>query len=329
MALVFIEGFDHLQTAAANAKGWNGLTLTTGRFGGQAAQSSGSTTRSKGIGATYTELYVGFAWQSSSPTSTGGEIQLRTGATLTFRIGTDATGHLVIKNSSSTVVATGTTVLLTNTWYYVEVHMLINGASGSCSARLNGVSEISNTTGNFGSSGVDTIVFTSGGGGPTMTYDDIYICDTTGSAPRNTFLGDVRVATIYPNADGAHAQWTPSSGPNHYDRVNESSGTFPDGDTTYVSDATVGDLDTYTFTSVDGGATVLGVQVNLYARKDDAATRQIAPVIRQSGTDNVGTTVTLSSTYAYYSQIYGQDPTATDWTATVVNGDEFGVKTIA
>jgi len=77
------------------------------------------------------------------------------------------------------------------------------------------------------------------------------------------------------------------------------------------------------------GGSVFAVQTVLAARKDDAGVRQIAPVIRQSTTDYDGTTVTLSSTYDQYRQIYPQDPTATNWTIANVNADEFGVKTIA
>ncbi len=69
--------------------------------------------------------------------------------------------------------------------------------------------------------------------------------------------------------------------------------------------------------------------VGAVARKDDAATRQIANLQRQASTDYVGSTVTLSSTYATYSQIFNQDPTAADWTPTTVNADEFGIKEIA
>jgi hypothetical protein len=103
----------------------------------------------------------------------------------------------------------------------------------------------------------------------------------------------------------------------------------PTDDTTYVSDSTPGDIDSYTVTDIDGGATVYAVQTNMWARKDDAATRQIAPVIRQASTDYVGTTVTLGTTYQYYSQLYDKDPTAAAWTAANVNSDEFGVKEIA
>jgi len=103
----------------------------------------------------------------------------------------------------------------------------------------------------------------------------------------------------------------------------------PDSDTTYVGDLTPNDLDSYATADVDGGATVYAVQANLFAEKDDAATRQVAPLIRQAGTDYTGTTFTMASTYNFYSQIYNQDPTGSNWTPTVFNGDEFGIQEIA
>jgi hypothetical protein len=234
-------------------------------------------------------------------------------------------GFIVARNSGGTVIATGTTALIANAWNYIEVKLFVNGASGTVEVHLNGVTEIASTTGNFGSTNIDTIGINQTTSNSNTDYDDMYVLDTTGSSPRNTFLGDVRVETIYPTGAGAHTQWTPDSGAN-WARVSEAQA---DGDTSYVADGTPNDLDSYVFGDIDGGATVYGIQTNLYARKDDAATRQIANLIRQASTDYIGSTVTLSSTYAFFSQLYNQDPTAADWTATSVNADEFGIKEIA
>jgi hypothetical protein len=330
MVIVMVEGFDHLTAAQTTLKGWTNApaSVVAGRFDGQAARtnSAGATAATKTLPGTYTTLFVGFAWRSASTLSARNIMVLKAGATLTYRITTDASGHIAILNSSGTTIATGTTVLTTNVWYYIESKAVINGASGSCEVKLNGVSEIATTTGNFGSSGITAINYTSGGNGNNTDWDDIYVADSTGSAPNNTYLGDVRVETIYPNGAGAHTAWTPNGAANNWDCVDE---TPPDDDTTYVSDATPNDIDSYACIDIDGGATVYAVQVNLYARKDDAVTRQIAPLIRQSSTDYVGTTVTMASTYAFYSQLYDQDPTPAAWTAAHVNADEFGVKEIA
>lgn len=325
-AVVFIEGFDFLTAAQATTRGWSQAwsSVGTGRFSGQAARLPGGATR-KALPTGYTELYAGFAYRSI-PAVAGDVFAFTTAGNVdAFRVRLVVTGsffNLAILNSAGTVIATGTTNILASTWYYVEVHALINGASGSCSMRINGISEIANTTGNFGSTAVTQVTLT---GGNNTDIDDVYVLDTTGSAPRNTFLGDVRVQTIMPSGAGSHTQWTPSTGSN-FAAVDE---TTPNDDTDYVSDSTAGHYDTYAYADIDSGATVYAVQTNVWARKDDASVRQIAPVIRQSSTDYDGTTVTLGSSYGLFSQLYDKDPTAADWTAANVNADEFGIKLIA
>ncbi len=334
-ALVLMEGFDHMQASLVIAKGWSSSpsSVSTGRFSGHAFRGAGPGIQSlKTLPSNYATLFCGFAFQqTTSATGAYDVVSLNVGATRAFRIGISASNKLTISNSGGTVIATGTTTIAANTWYYIEVKAFQSGASGTCELHLNGVSgEIASTTGNFGSSNFDTVdVVGQASGQPVFDVDDLYVADTSGSSPRNTFLGDVRIVTVMPSSDGAHTAWTPSGAGTHFSKVNEISGTYPDGDTTYNSDSTPGDIDSYGADDIDSGATVFAVQVNLYARKDDANTRQIAPLIRQASTDYVGTTVTLGSSYAFFSQLYNQDPVAADWTAANVNADEYGVKTIA
>ncbi len=332
MAVVFTEGFDHYNpNLSANLKGWSGnfSANQAGRFGGNAANlnTTVGTARTHALPSTYSTLIAGVAYNPSAlpPAATADVFILAAGATLTCRIGLNTSNQLVVRNSAGTTIATGTTVFVAGSWHYIEVKIVV-GTSGTVEVHLDGVVEIASTTGNFGTTNVDTIRVQNATSNHIELFDDMYACDTTGSAPNNTFLGDVRVATVYPNADGAHAAWTPTGGGSHFSQVDE---TPPDGDTTYVSDSTPGDIDSYVTGDIDGNATVYAVQVNLYARKDDASTRQIAPVVRQASSDHVGTTVTMLSTYAFYSQLYDQDPTSSAWTAANVNSDEFGVKEIA
>lgn len=155
-------------------------------------------------------------------------------------------------------------------------------------------------------------------------WDDLYICDGTGST-NNDFLGDVRVQTLYPSSAGATSAFTSSSGGVNYTNVDE---TPANGDTDYNSSATVGATDTYGYTDIPASATVKGVQVNVIARKDDAGTRTIAPVVRHSGTDYVGTAQSAGAgTYSDLLQLYEQNPgTSAAWVATDVNNAEFGAK---
>jgi len=326
-AVVFMEGFDFETTIAV--RGWSGAvaTTTTGpRFGGRCI-SGQATITTHPLPSSYSTLIFGAAfWYDGFNTGTA-LLTMRAGATVVCTMNVNANQQIQIKNSGGTVIATGPTPLQLQVWNYVEIKCFVNAgtpASGTIEVHLNGVVEIASTAGNFGSSLIDTIGFT-GSSGNVTRFDDMYCADTSGAAPRNTFLGDVRIVAIVPTSDGAHTDWTPLSG-SHFSNVDEIP---PNDDTDYNSDATVGHIDTFGYSDIDTSATVYGVQVHLYARKDDANARQLAPVIRQSGTDNVGTTVTMASTYSYYSQLYNQDPTASDWTPTTVNADEFGVKTIA
>lgn len=337
MAVVLQEGFDHYSAAQAPLKGWSAIpAMTTGRFAAptgcansQAARYASTTTiRTKTLPATYTTLFAGFAFRASNTLggATATFFALRALTVNAMQLQLDALGHIVVKNSGGTTIATGTTVLNANVWYYIELKLIVNGANGSIEVHLDGNTEIAATTpANFGSSAIDNVGL-SGQAGNTNDFDDIYLADTTGSAPNNTFLGVCRVTTPMPDGAGAHSQWTANGASPNYACVNEFP---PDSDTTYVSSGTPGDLDSYTVADVDGGATVFSVQTNHFAEKDDANTRQIAPLIRQSGTDYIGNTFTMSASYNFYQQIYNQDPTGSAWTPNTFNGDQFGTKDIA
>lgn len=331
MSIVLIEGWDHISISEMTAKGWsaNGHAMVAGRFDGQAMSfSSGQANPlTKALPSSYATLIAGVALQTPSlPSSTQDFMQLKSGATATLRLGLTSAGLITVRNSGGTVIATGTTPIAINSWNYIEVKLVV-GTSGTCEVHLNGVVEISSTVGNFGTTNVDTYGLAPLGFASAFPiFDDCYAADTSGSAPQNTFLGDVRVETIYPTGAGAHSDWTPNSGTTHYTQVNEAQA---DGDTTYVSDSTPGHIDTYAFGDIDTGATVYAVQPCIYARKDDANTRQIARVTRQGGTDYVGSTFTLASTYSVFTEIDQLDPTGSAWTPTTVNADEFGVKEIA
>lgn len=326
MALLLMEGFDHLAFSQITTKGWTSSALNgsmvTGRFGGQAFQLhnvAGAPVLQKVFGSA-TTVYVGFAWTVGTTTS---NLAIRAGSTNTCIVAISGTA-IEIKNSSGTVIATGTAAVTTG-FHYIEVGLVINGASGSVEVHVDGVVDIASTTGNFGTSAVTNIALSAAQNG-TTTFDDIYVCDNTGSA-NNTFLGDVRVETLAPISDGAHTQWTPSSGMTHYTQVDDAQ---PDGDTSYVYDVNVGDRDSYGMADLATlSGSVFGVQTNLYARKDNTGTRQICAVARPTTTDYDGGTVTLGTSYATFSEIREQNPdTSAAWTIPQVNASEFGVKVV-
>ncbi len=327
-----VEGFDtHSAGTMISVFGWfnsGNYTTTTGLLGDglclrRTAGSGGSTDRS--LPSTYSTLVVGFRFRLSTLSATRDIMGLETGVSAgvgpgAFRIQLTTGGLLRILNSGGTVIATGTTVITANSIHYIEAKAVIAGASGSCKVYLDGALEIDTTTGNFGSTNLGAWLLPAiGTGGPTADYDDVYFADD--------FLGYVpRVFTGYPSAAGAHTQWTPDSGAN-YARVQEIGPN--DADTSYVKDNTAGHYDTYAHDALPSGvATVTAVKLSLIARKDDAALRQVAPVIRQSGVDYDGTTVTMAETYVRYGQVYNTQPAGGAWTPSAVDAAEIGEKLV-
>ena len=65
----------------------------------------------------------------------------------------------------------------------------------------------------------------------------------------------------------------------------------------------------------------------MMASKTDAAARSIAPVIRHSGSNNVGSNIALATNTLWYAQVYETNPgTSSGWTKSDVDAAEFGVK---
>jgi hypothetical protein len=334
MSVIFCEGFDHVSAAQIiSYKGWafaSGSTLSvqTGRLAGQAARPQ-STDMSHSLPSTYADAIVGDAIKLNGTALNSNLLALRAGGTVVAAVRLVTSGANTVwrvVNSAGTTLATGTTPIVTGSgvWYYLELKVHVSATVGTVELRLNGAStaECSATGVNTGASNIDNVLIAGTSG--FTDHDDTYVVDTSGSSPTNTFLGDARVETSYPTANGANTAWTGAFGD-----VDDAS---PNDDTDYISSSTPGDRETYTITDISvSTGVVYAVQTNLVARKDDAGVRTIAPVIRISGTDYDGTTTAgLSTSYLGYQQIYDRlDPSGAAWSIATVNAMEAGVKEVA
>jgi len=236
-------------------------------------------------------------------------------------------------NSNETIIATADAVLTVG-WHYIEFKAYIHDSAGTTEVHIDGVEvpELTLTeqdTKNKSESYADLtkIALGTAGSSQTFDWDDFYLCDTSGSYC-NDFLGDVRVEARLADGpgDSVNTDWTPSAGDN-YDCVNENP---PNSDTDYVSSDNPGDIDTYAFAALATTAgTVKAATVWLYARKDDAGTREVAAVARHDTSEAYGDTKTLGGTYAYYGHIFHVNPSTTNpWTIAEINEAEFGEKLI-
>ena len=256
-------------------------------------------------------------------------IRLRDGSTVQLSVTVEADNSIGVRRGDHTgalLAQSSPCKIGAGAWHFVELKATIHNSAGSVQVRLNGVTVVAVTgldTQNTSNAYATEIQFWQG------YIDDLYVLDTTGSAPHNDFLGDVRVRTLYPDGAGSSTQWTPSAGSN-YQNVDET-GTA-DGDTTYNSSSTAAQKDLFTFSNLpDASGTVYAVQERWKARKDDGGTREARSVVKSGATTNSGQTEALGSSYVgYIGDIHSVNPdTAAAWTISEVNAVEAGYELIS
>lgn len=234
---------------------------------------------------------------------------------------------------SGTLLASGTQGLPLSSWFYVEISVTISDTVGEVHVRLNGsaTDEVSFTgdTKNGGTNTtIDRILINTGtfveGNGTKLA--DLYLLNSTGPAPHNTFLGDVVVRTLSPSANGTYSQLTGSDGNqvDNYLLVDE----HPYSGTDYAGSSTVGQKDTYGLTDLPGGiSTVYAVQVSGFMMKSDGSLGSARYVLRTGGADYPGTTRALSTSAIGYYDLFTQNPaTSAAWTPAEVSGLEAGME---
>lgn len=343
MANRFIEGFDYLTTALL-AKRFQVDTATVGANG----RNGGNSCRcSQGSGLTWgtvrmTGFTIGYAHkQITSFGASGVSRQWRwmedSLNIVHLSAGITAAGNIIIyRGSFSTLLATGTTTLVADQYYYIEYQFTISDTTGVVKVWINGVAETltfvtgtetTQDTRNAGNGYVNFIGIGNTSGSSTASYeiDDLYLNDDTGGVDDSTW-GDVRVIAVLPDSAGNYAQFTPSTGSN-YQNVDDATA---DDDTTYNSSATVNHIDSFGTASLGVTGTVKGVSAQVYAKKTDSGTCSLAPFWRISGTDYAGTGIPLGTVYGFVTQLYRVSPaTSSAWSTAEINGAEMGYKRTA
>lgn len=337
MALLFMDGFDHYATADIAKKGWtisNAPTIgaAIGRRGGGGLSLATTGTITKTLPSTYTTLIVGTAYANNGNGADRPIISLMDTATTHIAVQRNTTTNFLSILRGATVLATGTTAMAFGAFNYIELSATISDTVGAYTLKINGVIELTASgidTRNGGNASVNGVqLSTTSNTGTNSIYDDFYICDTSGAAPNNDFLGDCRIDTIYPTSDGNYSDYTPSTGTSHFALVDETAPNTTD----YNSGGTVGHRDSYGMGDLAAlsSQTVYAVQVNAAALKDDAGARSIATMVRSSTTNSDGSGVAISTSQQYVSQIFPLNPNGSvAWTETTVNAMEAGTTVTA
>jgi hypothetical protein len=346
--LLFVDSFDHYATADIALK-WSAVSSATqvtiaptaGRRGGGALSLTGNinTVRKDLVGVK--TVIVGYAMKITAFPTAGGTIGTNywmslgnaDGVHLYFLVGADgsiAVHRLTSVNPSYQLLGSTTgAVLQPNVYAYIEVKATISATGvGMVKILVNGVTVLSLpniTTISYASTNEVTSRLTFNTpilSGPTLFFDDLYICDTSGTV-NNDFFGDVRIDVVKPNADGTYRDFVPDTGTAHFSRVNEAVA----DQLSFVAASTVGAKDSYQFEDLAGiVGTVRGVQIVDAAVKDDAGPRSVSHLAKSGISEEYSAPIPLSTDRKLYTTIHERDPaTGGNWTQTSLNAAEFGI----
>jgi hypothetical protein len=335
MSLLFSDSFDHYATADILLKysthsggASQSISAGTGRRG-TASWRVSATNRSLGrtVTAGATKI-IGFSFQCGGlPAATATIAALMEGATdhITLRIGTG--GALIVARNTTQLGISAAGVIGAGTTNYIELKGKVDNTTGTTEVHLNGaaVSGLTLTGQDTQNAGTATCnnVELRGYASQILDYDDFYICDDSGGAPCNDFLGDVRVDWSATDGNGAINQYARSSGAANYEMVGDAT---PDGDSTYVYDSIPNRQELYTVANMaHTPLTIFGIQAIASARKSDAGNRTHQPLVRSGTTIYPASSVNLSTAYLMYMDVRQVDPdTGVAWTQSGVNAVQVG-----
>lgn len=320
-------GFPYIISAGNGRNGTNCLRCDGwGRSGG-----------SKSISGSPATIIVGFGFRFNAlPPTDSPILTISNSSTNQVTIGLDSSGVLEAFRGTVTGTLLGASAipLSINTYYYIECKVTIDNAAGVVNVRVDNATHINLTaqdTDNGGGAAVDQISIGGGGAGSAanIDFDDLYVCDTSGSA-NNDFLGDCRVVVLVPDGAGSSSQWTPSAGSN-FQCVDDNP---PDGDGTRVSANAVNDIDTYTFGAVGLALTPRGVAVWNHAREGLFGFDSVIRAISRPGATNYfganSDNIQAAIGYGFRGNVFETNgDTGLPWTISEIDGAQFGFQFVS
>jgi hypothetical protein len=337
MAVVFMDGFDAYGTVLGTdlssliLRKWQQVDRANPLPSVQAGRISGFS-MNVGNSSTYT---LPFASQASYIVGAAIKVvqynvpllRFMDGVSFQCTLSLDSLGRLILQNGGGGALqAQGTTILVTNTWYFVEMLVTFNNTTGAFHLQLNGTDEIVATN-------INTVTTANNTGsrfqlvGTSTYWDDFRIFDTTGPN-NNSLIGDMKIETIFPNGPGAYTQWTPTPANPNWQNVSE---VAVDDDATYNATTTPGNQDAYAVQHLAHvQSNIHAVGVNLVQRKDNPASKTTTQLTHISGNDFVGSPIMILDTYYTNEKLYELNPnTNISWTTTDVNNAQFGIRVVS
>ena len=231
----------------------------------------------------------------------------------------------IYRGPGSTILGVGNRTIFSDTWYYVELKVVVDGSAGSAELHVNELVDMKLTNINTKASitpSADRVAFVHPSGYYLRYFlDDMYILDGSGTS-NNDFLGDMRVELLRTRGVGAATQWSPSANIDNYLAAQNI-------DTNYVRTSTLGNEDLYLFDQLSLiNGSVAAVSVNVFAKNSDVVARGIRGVVKSGSIQQDSADALLSERSFVATQfIYETDPnTHTTWSIDGVNSAQYGIK---
>jgi hypothetical protein len=339
MSLVLMESFrmgDHANKwSASSLVNLSNQTASPATPGGTYASgpsgAAGTLTCATGAAA---ELYAHIRFKEPSNQVFRFAFQGDGGGTTHITVLTTAAGLIEVRRgtSGSTIIATGTTVLPTNTWHQIKIRCIIADVGGVVQVRLNGsLADEINFSGDTKNGGTGTTIdaismpIPNPGAGQRLHIADLW-CNNALGAVNNAWPGDFTIRALVPNGNGNYSQLMGSDGNqvDNYLQVDE----VPVSTADYNFSAVVGEKDSYAMEDAPVGLTgIAGLQGCVLAQKSDASAASQELLLRHTATDANGATHALTTGWVTYRDEFDVDPiTTAAWTLSNVNSLEAGME---
>lgn len=212
-------------------------------------------------------------------------------------------GLSLFDNGGNFLAQTAAKVWSPNSFFWCEFQVDTTGVQNLVSVRVNGGLQLqysgnkmaqNATIGQWGS-------FTNNYNGQfEFALDDLVIC--TGD---DVFPGDRRCYTLFPNANTAQADWTPTGVANAYQAL----GNAPPDPTKYISAMAAGNKSNFSFAALPpGSSSILGISLFSKTSKSDAGTCAIqAGFISGAGQAN-GVNRAQGTAYTWNNDVITTNP---------------------
>lgn len=229
------------------------------------------------------------------------------------------------------ILDTSGVCVVAQSYQHFEVRGLCDDAVGAVEVRLNGVTVLNLTGANTKAArAADAIiaqVFVGAAGEAVIGFpgyvdmDDFFCWDTLSGSENNDFVGDKKVYTVFPDADTATEDWTPSVGSDSFEMLNNSP---PIDDTDYLVTDDVGARTIVGLQDLpEGIVAIAGVMFATRTWKTDAGNSKVQVGSISAGSETDGVIHAVSMAPTYYTDVFEHDPnTSALWTVAGFNASQ-------